>query len=320
MNRYPIRSLPVLLAVAALAACGGKDAPARAAEEGKAPAPATQPANGAAPDGAAPVGGVAEPGDTPVSDGGSAPAGSTTSFPGSASAGTPGGAPATAGTQGTSPSAPSTAGAGSQPSAPGASAPPAQGQAAEILRAAERAATATRTLEAGFSQTVTVPLLDQTQRSRGRLYQRKPDRFLMRFTEPAGDVMVADGRHFWIYYPSVDAKQVIRASLAEGAGAVDLQRQFLSNPVERFNATLEGTESVGGRPAWVLTLVPRREAGFRRLKVWIDRADHLARRFEITEENESVRRIELSGVRVNGNVPASLFTFTPPAGAQVFEQ
>src|SRR5690606_20343402 len=121
---------------------------------------------------------------------------------------------------------------------------------------------------------------------RGTLYQRRPDRILLRFSEPAGDVIVGDGRHFWIYYPSVDAKQVIRAPAGEaGAGGVDLQAQFAGDPVTRFTATLEGKESVGGQAAHVLTLVPRQRMGYRKLKVWVDERDHLVRRFEITEEN-----------------------------------
>ncbi|HTE19603.1 MAG TPA: outer membrane lipoprotein chaperone LolA, partial [Armatimonadota bacterium] len=177
-----------------------------------------------------------------------------------------------------------------------------------------------RSLEADFTQTLTVPLLNQDQRSTGKLYQRKPDRFLMRFSDPAGDVIVADGRHFWLYYPSNDRTQVMRTSIAQGGEAVDLQAQFLSNPNQRFVSTIAGEESVGGRPAHVLTLVPRGASPYRILKIWVDKEDHLVRRFEMTEENESVRRVELRNLRTNHALDNALFTFTPPAGAQVFDQ
>jgi len=214
------------------------------------------------------------------------------------------------------PAAPGT----SAPASPGASGEESQDRAAQILSQAEAAANGVRSLQADFTQTLTVPLLDQTQRSAGKLYQRKPDRFLMRFSDPEGDVIVADGRHFWLYYPSADRTQVIRTSIAQGGEAVDLQAQFLSNPNQRFVSTLAGEESVGGRPAYVLTLVPRGASPYRILKVWVDKQDHLVRRFEITEENESVRRVELRNLRTNHALDNSLFTFTPPAGAQVFDQ
>ena len=204
-----------------------------------------------------------------------------------------------------------------QPSAPEGQA---QVNAASILRRAETAYDAIRSLEADFTQELTVPLLGSTQRSRGKMFILRPDRFLMRFTDPAGDIVVADGRYLWLYYPSTDAKQVMRAPVAAAGQSVDLQKEFLSNPTERFDAVLNGTETVAGRNAYALTLTPRAASGYRRVRIWVDAQDALVRRFEITESNESVRKLELANLRPNATVAASLFQFTPPAGAQVFTQ
>jgi len=91
----------------------------------------------------------------------------------------------------------------------------------------------------------------------------------------------------------------------------------MGDAVRRFNATLMGRESVAGHQAYVLRLVPRSEAGYQQLKVWLDPMDYLARRFEITEENGSVRRFDLTRLRVNPALGDDLFRFTPPPGAQV---
>lgn len=188
-----------------------------------------------------------------------------------------------------------------------------------ILLQAERAYNAVQTLRAGFTQELTVPLLGSTHHSSGDLYHRKPDRFAMRFTNPAGDLVVADGTYLWAYYPSTDAGQVLRGS-SSAAGGLDLQREFLSNPTERFDATLDGSESVGGRTAHVLTLVPRSPAGYSSVRIWIDAEDYLARRFEVIETNDNIRRVELQNLRVNVDLPEGIFQFTPPPGAQIFEQ
>lgn len=224
------------------------------------------------------------------------------------------------------PAAPAAGGGSAAVPNPGATAPaqPAskaeQDRAADILRRVEQAANGVRSLEADFTQSLTIPLLNQTQRGSGKLYQRKPDRFLMRFSDPEGDVMVADGRHFWLYYPSSDPRQVIRTSIAAGGEAVDLQQQFLSNPNQRFVPTLNGEETVAGRAAYVMTLVPRQRSPYKVLRIWVDKQDYLVRRFEMTEENDSVRRVELRNLRTNHTLSDALFTFTPPAGAQVFDQ
>ena len=118
---------------------------------------------------------------------------------------------------------------GSTPSAGAASSSPADASAEQILLRAERAYEALRTMRATFVQDLTVPLLDDTQRSRGEIFHSKPDRFLMRFSDPAGDIVVADGSSLWLYYPSTDPGQVIRTSGGE-AGRLDLQREFLSDP------------------------------------------------------------------------------------------
>ena len=113
---------------------------------------------------------------------------------------------------------------------------------------------------------------------------------------------------------------MIKSSLAAGGDQIDFQKQFLTNAVARYNAVLNGNESVGGRPANVLTLTPRTQSPFKKVRIWVDTQDALVRRFEITEANESVRRIELSNLRPNATIPDAIFTFTPPPGTQVFQQ
>jgi len=196
-----------------------------------------------------------------------------------------------------------------------------QADAATILRRASAAYAKVNTMAAEFTQRLQNRLLRTDARSRGRLYQRHPDRFLMRFEEPAGDVIVSDGRYFWVYYPSVDSLQVMRAPAgAQGSRGVDLRSQFIGDPIERFDATLDGREAVGGRDAHVLTLVPKQPQGYQRLRIWVDERDHLVRRFEITEENGNVRLIELHDLEINRPLDEELFRFTPPPNARIVER
>ena len=193
-------------------------------------------------------------------------------------------------------------------------------EAERVLARAARAYAALETLRADFVQRVENPILGRTTISRGHLAQRPPGRFLMRFSEPAGDLVVSDGSSLWVYYPSVDPGQVMRLPASAGAGSMDLQAQFLGDPRERFHASLRGQERIDGRAADVLVLDPRQAAGFRRLVVWVDRADGLARRFEIVEENGTVRRFDLSDMRTGVTLEDALFRFTPPEGARVVER
>jgi outer membrane lipoprotein-sorting protein len=202
---------------------------------------------------------------------------------------------------------------------------PAQGaqrdSAAGILeRAADRYAQV-RSLQADFTMSYENPLLKSRTTGAGKLYQQRPDRLLLRFSEPAGDVILSDGRWFWVYYPSVDATQVLRTAANPSASSgVDLQAQFLGDPTRRFSFTLDGAEAVGGREAWLLTLKPRERLGYRQLRVWIDQRDYLARRFEITEDNGSLRRFDLRNVRLDAALSDALFQFEVPPGAKVISR
>ena len=191
---------------------------------------------------------------------------------------------------------------------------------ADVLKRAAAAYTRTKSMRADFVQLRDNPLLNSTSVSRGTLYQRDPDRFALKFTQPAGDLIVGDGRYFWLYYPSVDRKQVIRAAAGGGAGAVDLQSQFIGDPVKRFTHVYHGTQQLNGRKAHVLTLTPRQDAGYKTLKVWIDDADHLVRRFQITEPAGSVVEFQLTNLAANPAISDDIFRFTPPAGATVIER
>jgi outer membrane lipoprotein carrier protein len=205
---------------------------------------------------------------------------------------------------------------------PPTAAPAAQAadEGAAALRQASDAYASVRSLRADFVMNFENPLLRQVTTSRGTIHQRQPDRIALRFSEPAGDLILSDGQFFWVYYPSVNAQQVIRSPAAAGGETgVNLQAQFVGNPVERFRYELHGTETVAGRAARVLTLVPRERAEYRSLKVWIDTRDGLVRHFELTEHNGNMRRFDLQNMQVNPVVPESVFQFTPPAGARIID-
>ena len=192
-----------------------------------------------------------------------------------------------------------------------------------VLDRAVRAYKNVKTVRASFTQTITNPLLGQTVSSAGEMVQRRPNHVSVRFTDPAGDRIVADGSWVWFYLPSSIPGQVIRQRIASGvAGSPDLTAQFLDAPSSRFNVTDLGREKVNGRAARVLSLVPKPgvDAAFTKAVVWVDSADALIRQFELTEPSEVVRRVTITRLTLNPTIPASAFRFTPPSGTKVIDQ
>jgi outer membrane lipoprotein carrier protein len=173
---------------------------------------------------------------------------------------------------------------------------------------------------AEFDQWLEVPLLGETTRSWGTLCQAQPNRFAMRFSQPAGDVVVADGEAFWVYYPSVDPVQVLRFDMEARPGGLDFQREFLDAPGDKYVLALEGEETLGGRRTQVILARPRAPAAFSEARIWLDSERSLILRARIVTENGSVRTLTLSGIRLNPAPDPGRFRFTPPPGTQVIRR
>jgi len=191
----------------------------------------------------------------------------------------------------------------------------AQAAAALMERAAGRYEDAASVCS-DFTQRLTVPLLGQDQTGRGRFCSQRPDRFALRFTEPSGDLVVGDGTWVWAYYPSLDAKQVLRFPAARSPGGFDFYREYFEGWAAKYQVTLEGSETVAGRATQRLRLVPRAGTSYQAVVVWVE-ADGVLRQVRVEEENGSVRTVTLTSADMGATPPAAWFVFTPPRGAHI---
>jgi len=177
-----------------------------------------------------------------------------------------------------------------------------------------------RSFCARFEQSLEVPLLNETHDSKGQLCQAQPDLFAMRWSEPEGDVVVADGEYFWVYYPSADPGQVLQFSMAVRPGGLDFNREFLEAPAEKYHLSFVGEESVAGHAAYVISAKPREPAGFTETRLWLDRDRSLILQARIGMENGSVRTLTLYDIDLSPPPDSDRFRFVPPPGAQVIRR
>jgi outer membrane lipoprotein carrier protein len=173
---------------------------------------------------------------------------------------------------------------------------------------------------AAFQQELSVPLLGETTLSQGRLCQKRPNLFSMRFTDPSGDALVADGEHFWVFYPSVDPLQVLQFSMEARPGGADFHREFLDAPGEKYELSYLGEEILGGRSTHLIHAQPREPSGFQEARIWLDSTRSLILRVRVTMENGSVRTVSLSEIDLAPPDDPERFRFTPPPGAQVIRR
>src|SRR5437867_9373996 len=177
-------------------------------------------------------------------------------------------------------------------------------------------------LSADFLQVVANPMIGAPDTTRGRLYQMRPSRFAMRFTDPKGDRIVADGRYLWLYTPSTTPGQVIRSRIPEvGTTGPNLIGQFVERPRERYTARYVRSDSLGGTMVDVVALSPKeKDQPYSGAVIWVDRNDRLVQRIDITEASGQQRTVILGNLKVNRGAPGREFTFSLPAGVRVVDQ
>ena len=197
----------------------------------------------------------------------------------------------------------------------------AQRNAGSVVGRAARAYAGLSSLRADFVQRIEDSLIG-TFDSRGVVTQAGENRLAMRFSDPAGDAIVIDGKQVWVYTPSTSPGQVIRMPVPSGPTyGFNVLSWILDRPAERYRMQYLRADQLNGRAVDVVQLIPTiPELPFSRAVVWLDRDDALPRRLEITERLGGTRTITLTRLRPNESIPDSTFVFAVPAGVHVIQQ
>ena len=189
---------------------------------------------------------------------------------------------------------------------------------AETLDRAARTYQGLNSFSADFSQVIDDPMLGN-YRSRGRLVQVSDGRLSLRFTEPAGEMIVLDGRHVWMYLPSTEPGQVRKIPMTSLPDYFN-PRSLLTQPSRRFEARSIRKDQVDGRPADVVVLIPRDpDLPFSEVSLWVDREDGLPRRLQFKERSGATRTFTFADVATNLRVSDRTFTFEVPSGVRVVD-
>jgi outer membrane lipoprotein carrier protein len=198
---------------------------------------------------------------------------------------------------------------------------PAAAQSADgTLDRAVAAYSTVKTARIAFTQTIDNALTGATVTSRGELQQRRPSRFSVSFAEPAGDRIVSDGKYVWVYLPSTNPGQVIRAKLGADVGAPDFAAQFLEAPRKSYTVSGGSAATIDGSATHSVMLTPKsKESPFSKVTLWVNDSDALLRRVETVDGSGVVRRITVTRFTRNAPVDANAFVFHVPAGVKVFD-
>jgi outer membrane lipoprotein carrier protein len=144
----------------------------------------------------------------------------------------------------------------------------------------------------------------------------------MRFSDPAGDAIVMDGEHIWVYTPSTTPGQVIRLVIpSDPTFGPNVLAWILTNPADRYRSRYIRSDAVAGRAMDVIGMTPvDASLPFTDAVVWLDRHDFLPRKLEVRERGGQRRVLTFFGVEVNRRSSSTLFRFEVPPGVRIVDQ
>lgn len=181
----------------------------------------------------------------------------------------------------------------------------------------------TRTVRTRFQQHFWNRVYDRTQSSTGTLAIRRQPEASIRFDyeQPSGKVLVSDRGTWTMYEPGDDGAP---GQYAQGSSAAASQSAFgFLMGTAQLGSYRRSIITGGSRPPStdVLELVPRRpDPHYRRIRLYVDNTPEalgVVRRVSIEDPDGNWNRFDFIGdPEFNRELPAGLFTFTPPAGAR----
>jgi outer membrane lipoprotein carrier protein len=170
----------------------------------------------------------------------------------------------------------------------------------------------TRTLKADFAQSSAGGI--GGGKSQGTMAISRPGKFRWSITKPYNQLMVGDGSRIWLYDPEL--KQVIVRASQKALGGTPAALLAGDNEADqRFTFKADG-EHTGAE--WVIAEPKQNDTGFVRIRIGL--AGNELKGMILEDSFGQTTTLVFSNVVRNGDAPASLFRFTPPAGADVLKQ
>lgn len=172
----------------------------------------------------------------------------------------------------------------------------------------------TRTLKADFSQSVLGKNGRKPQLSSGSVAISRPGKLRWEIAQPYPQLVVGDGEKIWIHDPELQQVTVRKAGQAISGSPAALLAG--NNELER-NFTLRDTGDQDGL-AWVEATPKATESGFEKVRLGFAGSDLKA--MDLFDSFGQTTQIRFSRIEKNPALPASTFSFKPPAGADVIGQ
>lgn len=176
----------------------------------------------------------------------------------------------------------------------------------------------TRDFKADFQQATSVGSLEQSQRTHGKVYFKKPGMMRWEYEGAEKQLIVSNGKMLWIYDPSLN--QVIEHRWDEVyasrvpslflAGLAELEKDFQilsQSPVTERNQP----------KAYLLKLIPKdRQLNLTELILTINPKNFLIEKSWAKDNFGNITSLVFSNIKINTGISDTIFRFKTPEGAE----
>ena len=158
-------------------------------------------------------------------------------------------------------------------------------------------------------------VIRQTQ---GRFVFQRPGRFIWDTQKPYEQKLIADGKQLILW--DKDLNQATFRPAGQALAATPAAILFGETSLDQHFELVDGEDRLGMK--WV-ALVPKKNPNAKNgndlpyTKISVGMANGLPKALELIDGLGSVVLVTLDRIQLNINLPASRFTFNPPAGAEV---
>ncbi|MDP1672850.1 MAG: outer membrane lipoprotein chaperone LolA [Burkholderiales bacterium] len=172
----------------------------------------------------------------------------------------------------------------------------------------------TQSVKSRFAQMVLDRNMKPLQQAQGVMQFSRPGKFRWDYTKPYEQTIVGDGSQLWIYDKDLNQVTVRKLDRALGsspaallAGRNDLERDF----------TLSDSGSKDGID-WLDAVPKSRDTAFERVRMGFGKSGLAA--MELRDQFGQITVITFADIERNPQIPAEVFRFTPPKGADVISE
>jgi len=192
--------------------------------------------------------------------------------------------------------------------APRSTAAPSRDLFDEIYARSRGIESSLKTITARFTEQTTTKMLVKPLVSHGALAVVRPDRIVLRYSEPEPHVVLIDGGQLTLSWPSRGITQ--KSDI--GAARKRIDKYFIDKTPDdlRHAFKIRAVESADPPNTWHITMDPTRsqiKQGLSGLHLWIDRTSMLLSAMRMDFPNGDTKLMTFTDVKVNGPIDPKLF-------------